>query len=111
MPERMANFLNSKIVDLLVKVSVPMLLGMSGYFFSFILDTTSRIAVIENSRFTATDGRALQDRVAVHDSQLMLLDANQKRVISVLDKVTDNQTIMLQAQSRIEANISELKER
>ena len=109
MSERLADLLNSKVVDMFVKISIPVLIGVSGYFFSFILDTTSRIITIENSRFTAEDGSALQDRVSKNDAIIMLLDSNQKRVMTTLDKVTDNQTILLQTQARIEANLSELK--
>lgn len=108
MPERLAEILNSKIIDGLVKIAVPVLIGVSGYFFAFILDTTSRITAIESSRFKDTDGRALQEKIAEHDTQLMVLDSSQRRVVSTLDKVVDSQTLMLQTQSRIEANLEQL---
>lgn len=105
MSEKLTNFFNSKIVSALVAISVPILMGSAGYFFSFMLDTTSRIIAIENTRFTEKDGRAIQDKISEHESQIMLLDSNQKRVITTLDRVVDNQTVMLQTQARIEAKL------
>jgi hypothetical protein len=109
MPERIAEFFNSRAVDVLVKMAVPALLGVSGYFFSFILDTSARIVAIENSRFTADDGRRMGETVAHHSAQIMVLDSNQKRVMTSIDKMVENQMTMMQTQARIEANIMDLQ--
>lgn len=111
MPDRLRELFNSTFVDAIVKIAVPCLIGISGYFFSFILDTSSRIVAIENSRFTAKDGQALTDRVSEHDMKIGILDANQKRVISSLDKVVDNQMIMIQGAAEIKTSLQDLSKR
>ncbi len=102
MAPALESILNSKIVDTLIKVTVPVLIGVAGYFFSFILDTSSRFAAIEGNRFTQKDGETLREKMNQHDTQISVLQANQNRVISTLDKSIDNQLAIMQ-------NLAELK--
>ena len=102
MAPALESILNSKFVDTIIKITVPVLIGVSGYFFSFILDTSSRFAAIESSRFTRADGETLREKMNTHDTQISVLEANQNRVISTLDKSIDNQLAIMQ-------NLAELK--
>lgn len=111
MSDRIRELLASSFVDGLIKVAVPALIGVSGYFFSFILDTSARIVAIENSRFTAKDGQVLADRVSDHDMKIGILDANQKRVMTSLDKVVDNQLVMIQGSAEIKTSLIDLGKR
>lgn len=111
MPDRIRELLASTLVDGLVKVAVPVLIGVAGYFFSFILDTSARLVAIENSRFTAKDGQALIERVSDHDMRIGILDANQKRVMTSLDKVVDNQLVMIQGSAEIKTSLTDLGKR
>lgn len=111
MPDRLRDLFQSTFVDVVIKIAVPCLIGVSGYFFSFILDTSSRIVAIESSRFTSKDGQALAERVADHDMKIGILDANQKRVMSSLDKVVDNQLVMIQNAAEIKTSLTELGKR
>jgi len=108
MTERIKGLFGSAIVDTLVKIAVPALIGVSGYFFSFILETSTRLVAIESSRFTQADGRQLQDRVAEHSLQIGILESNQKRVMTTLDRVVDSQSLMLENQAEIKATLKSI---
>lgn len=82
-----------KLVDLVVRLTFPVLLGMAGWTWTMLADHESRIHFIEQTRYTATERD--HDRNDI-DKQLRELSIQQavanQQMISIIEAIRKMET-------------------
>jgi len=66
-----------KALDVVMKVSMPILLGISAWTATTILDLDKRVTYIESTRYTVHDARADRDEVRDALNEIKVLLAHQ----------------------------------
>lgn len=75
-----------KALDIAVKVAMPLLLGISAWTATTILDLDKRVTHIESTRYTVHDARADRDEVREALNEIKVLLARQSASVEDLKK-------------------------
>lgn len=104
----LAQTFNSVVIDIAVKIMVPIILGICGYGFSWAIDINSRLIALESTQFTREDAKKLESVINVHETSIQLIKDRQSSALDIQNRLCTTQETILMNQAQTKATLYEM---